>query len=281
MAVDNCTRVCANCEAQFKRDRKGQSTKYCQKCCEEAGTCNHCGKIVKATPSSPKKFCSRACHAKHKTVRVKSITCRYCKETKKRVVRKTGDAGLYCSDKCARKDRKERSIKRKAKLKEVKAESKALRSIAVKVRAWARRQDICLNCLKKYTKARYQRYCTELCRQEAEALVREAYKKSERGRELKAAYKAKRRALKATTSVEAVNPYEVFKRDSWLCHLCGLKTKKSLRGTSEDLAPELEHIVPLSKGGTHTLDNVACSCRKCNLSKGSKTVGQLGLPLHQ
>lgn len=101
MAVDNCTRVCANCEAQFKRDRKGQSTKYCQKCCEEAGACNHCGKIVKATPSKPKKFCSRVCHAKHKTVRVKSVTCRYCKETKKRVVRKTGDAGLYCSRSCA------------------------------------------------------------------------------------------------------------------------------------------------------------------------------------
>lgn len=281
MAVKDYTRVCANCEAQFKRENKGQSTKYCQKCCEESGTCNQCGKIAKATPSKPKKFCSRVCYANHKTVRLKSVTCRYCKETKKRVVRKTGDAGLYCSDRCARKHRKELSVQRQARANKVKAESKALRLIAAKVRVWTRRQDVCLNCLKAYTKGRYQRYCTELCRIEAKALTREAYKKSERGRELKASYKAKRRALKASTSAEAISPFDVFKRDSWLCHLCGAKTRKALRGTSEDLAPELEHIVPLSKGGTHTLDNVACSCRKCNLSKGARVIGQLGLALSQ
>ena len=31
----------------------------------------------------------------------------------------------------------------------------------------------------------------------------------------------------------------------------------------------LDHIVPLSKGGTHTTDNFALACSKCNCSKGS------------
>jgi 5-methylcytosine-specific restriction endonuclease McrA len=33
-------------------------------------------------------------------------------------------------------------------------------------------------------------------------------------------------------------------------------------------APELDHIIPLSAGGAHTLDNVACAHRSCNLEKG-------------
>lgn len=35
--------------------------------------------------------------------------------------------------------------------------------------------------------------------------------------------------------------------------------------------PHLDHVVPLSRGGTHTLDNVVWSCAPCNLSKHAKT----------
>lgn len=48
-------------------------------------------------------------------------------------------------------------------------------------------------------------------------------------------------------------------------------------GTCHDKAPELEHIIPLSRGGLHTFSNVACSCRKCNHAKGDKEYGQLNL----
>ena len=32
----------------------------------------------------------------------------------------------------------------------------------------------------------------------------------------------------------------------------------------------IEHIVPLSAGGTHTPDNIVCSCARCNLSKNAR-----------
>ena len=35
---------------------------------------------------------------------------------------------------------------------------------------------------------------------------------------------------------------------------------------------QLEHIHPLSKGGTHTADNVVPACPSCNYSKGSKSL---------
>lgn len=35
---------------------------------------------------------------------------------------------------------------------------------------------------------------------------------------------------------------------------------------------QLDHVIPLSKGGSHTMDNFAISCKSCNCSKGNKTL---------
>lgn len=84
-----------------------------------------------------------------------------------------------------------------------------------------------------------------------------------------------RRARQAGLDRERFDPVEIFERDGWRCHLCGRKTDKRLRGTYAKRAPQLDHIVPISKGGPHTRLNVACSCHECNNRKGSKIVGQL------
>ena len=67
--------------------------------------------------------------------------------------------------------------------------------------------------------------------------------------------------------IDSVDPYAIFRRDKWTCYICGRNTPKRKRGTYEPSAPELEHIVPLSKGGAHNEHNLACSCRECNQSK--------------
>ena len=87
---------------------------------------------------------------------------------------------------------------------------------------------------------------------------------------------ARDKRIKAAT-VETFDPFEVFDRDKWRCHICGVKTPKRLRGTYEDNAPELDHIIPLAAGGEHSRRNTACSCRKCNIAKSDKPLGQLRL----
>lgn len=72
-----------------------------------------------------------------------------------------------------------------------------------------------------------------------------------------------------------VDPIKVFERDGWRCHLCKIRTPKRLRGTTDDRAPELDHIIPIAAGGKHTYENTACACRLCNRKKGSKPLGQL------
>lgn len=86
--------------------------------------------------------------------------------------------------------------------------------------------------------------------------------------------KAKRRARIRGLPFESIDPLKIFERDKWICHICKKKTPKKLRGTFDDKAPELDHIVTLADGGSHTYSNVACSCRKCNQKKGSISLGQ-------
>jgi 5-methylcytosine-specific restriction endonuclease McrA len=69
----------------------------------------------------------------------------------------------------------------------------------------------------------------------------------------------------------------VFARDGWLCHICGGRTDKARRGTYHPNAPELDHIVPLAKGGAHSYANTACAHRKCNAAKSDTIMGQPSL----
>jgi len=40
---------------------------------------------------------------------------------------------------------------------------------------------------------------------------------------------------------------------------------------------ELDHIVPVSKGGTHTQDNVLFCCSDCNKKKSDKYIDEINL----
>jgi 5-methylcytosine-specific restriction endonuclease McrA len=70
----------------------------------------------------------------------------------------------------------------------------------------------------------------------------------------------------------------VFERDGWRCQMCGEHTPRRSMGSCEPCAPELDHRVPISKGGGHLWANVQCLCRACNGRKGaSLIVGQMPL----
>lgn len=79
--------------------------------------------------------------------------------------------------------------------------------------------------------------------------------------------RVKRKALERSLFIENVDPIKVFNHSHWMCSYCGIDTPKELRGTYNDNAPELDHIIPLSKGGTHEYNNVQLLCRRCNAAK--------------
>ena len=59
----------------------------------------------------------------------------------------------------------------------------------------------------------------------------------------------------------------VFARDDWRCQYCGAA------------AENLDHVIPKSRGGTHTWDNVVAACRRCNSKKENRSFQDAGLRL--
>ena len=67
----------------------------------------------------------------------------------------------------------------------------------------------------------------------------------------------------------------LFARDDYSCQYCG-KHKKELRGRQ---FLTRDHIVPLSRGGDNTWENVVTSCSPCNNRKGDRIPREVGLKL--
>ncbi len=61
----------------------------------------------------------------------------------------------------------------------------------------------------------------------------------------------------------------VFARDGHRCQYCNRA------------AENIDHVVPRSKGGTHTWDNVVASCRSCNSRKEAHSLADAGLRLRR
>lgn len=59
----------------------------------------------------------------------------------------------------------------------------------------------------------------------------------------------------------------VFARDDWTCQYCGAA------------AENIDHVVPRSRGGSHTWDNVVAACRRCNSRKENQLIQDAGLRL--
>ena len=59
----------------------------------------------------------------------------------------------------------------------------------------------------------------------------------------------------------------VFARDGGRCVYCG------------GSATSIDHVVPRSRGGTHTWDNVVAACRRCNHTKADRSLAEMGWAL--
>lgn len=72
---------------------------------------------------------------------------------------------------------------------------------------------------------------------------------------------AYRRAREAGAEAVLVRIDEVIERDQGVCYLCGQAVPRS--------EISIDHIIPLSMGGSHTLANLGLTHLRCNVRKGS------------
>ena len=70
---------------------------------------------------------------------------------------------------------------------------------------------------------------------------------------------------------------KLYKRDEGICYLCGIKcdwndyvVRSNGVTVAGDNYPSIEHVMPLSRGGLHSWNNVRLACRGCNTKKNDK-----------
>lgn len=59
---------------------------------------------------------------------------------------------------------------------------------------------------------------------------------------------------------------KLVRKDKDVCHICGEKVDMSI-DTNSGRYGSIDHVIPISKGGTHTWDNVKLAHRECNSLK--------------
>lgn len=67
----------------------------------------------------------------------------------------------------------------------------------------------------------------------------------------------------------ALNRRAVFARDGHRCQYCGAD------------AENIDHVIPRSKGGSHSWDNVVAACRPCNARKEDRFLKDTGMKLRR
>lgn len=255
--------------------------------------CAQCGDDL--APSGRPMYCSRACSqkaqdAKKAAYRTKAkqreSNCAHCGAG----FSTFQSSAIYCGKKCKRNSWGKRNPNSPALQR-----SRARRPVQVVCKVWA---DHCATCGQAFVSRRQRIYCCEACfptapiRRPKVSILPEVkvcrccgnkYKPAFTGggpsqycgadckesaeRHRKRIAKVRRKAAQRGATVETVDPFKVFERDGWLCRLCGISTPKVKRGTYDGDAPELDHIVALSKGGEHSYRNTQCLCRSCNSKK--------------
>jgi len=252
---------CAYCGKEFKprrdRRRKSELSIYCSKECANKARwkvkiCKYCGKEYLNGEGYNQVYCSKECRDKDYT--------KVCAVCSKRFVALKKTATICYKDECQKEYTRQRSKEYEIS----KHQSKRL---------------VCKECgkvfLPEYGDQR-RVYCSDEC-------AKRAYRKTDAYRVSRSECNKRRRARMRNVAVEIFGTREIFDRDNWICQICGGKVNKHLKWPHPKSA-SLDHVIPISKGGTHTRDNVQLAHLICNTVKGDGNIalndgGQMVLAL--
>ncbi|MFF5445481.1 HNH endonuclease [Streptomyces sp. NPDC012888] len=138
----------------------------------------------------------------------------------------------------------------------------------------------CEGCGAVYeTRVRRQRWCSRRCKDAHHgAAFRAAGKRArlspeaqERQRLSWQVKNRRRRAAKRGGKSELYTLQEIAERDGWLCQLCGDPVPMDVKVPGL-LAPTIDHIIAVSRGGDDTRANVQLAHFRCNSAKGPRQV---------
>jgi 5-methylcytosine-specific restriction endonuclease McrA len=130
------------------------------------------------------------------------------------------------------------------------------------------RQKRVASAKKRAATPEFKAYAKEWAKSEKGAKCRRVrvnkYAQTEKGAAANKRRRAARRSRRAAilNTLTAVEWNEILAAHDYRCRYCD-------QSFSADLPATQDHIIPISKGGHHTRDNIVPACKPCNSSKGT------------
>jgi 5-methylcytosine-specific restriction endonuclease McrA len=122
--------------------------------------------------------------------------------------------------------------------------------------------------------AQLNNYCSIECNKQSKKITRKRHEKINRHK-YKRIKDDKQWARIYGNKYEPISRTIVYRKHNYICTSCGVKCFHPNKDNyNQSNAATLDHIIPKSKGGSHTYDNVTLLCRSCNTIKGDKIVTQ-------
>lgn len=245
--------------------------------------CSYCGRSFEAHNKS-KMYCSRKCRdIAYKTNKGLNVntnlepyhkTCIICGKQYETY----RDNSLCCSPKCTEENKKQKAKKYKKihprKTKHTQDEYKNI------VKAQAEQRKLKKELENEWIRLSHtvERTCV-ICGSKFYCLDREINKTCSHECSRKYINQRSDKRISKAIRKDFISLRRLYKRDKGICYLCGEKCDFSSKNISKkgteycgDLYPTIEHVIPISKGGLHSWDNVRLACWKCNTKKADGVI---------
>ena len=270
------SRSCPICDKEFEPNRKGALTKYCsQNCADEARRIRNRERWRKQNPDWNKKIIKK---------------CEWCGDDYS-VPKRYAHQARFCSNKCQQTwysrvvnghkpieernaERREQKLKRQAKLEKERV-IKTLRSLLIRVIKHKEEQERTKRLTRKCEECGTMFYDphphTLTCSSEC------SRKRSKR----LSKYYERKRINKYNLVDKDISLKRLYERDKGICYLCGEPCDYNDKVITDEgyyivgeTYPTIDHVIPISKGGKHSWDNVKLAHHYCNtLKKDNKIKG--------
>ena len=207
-----------------------------------------------------------------------TVRCRDCGRTFERafhIFRDVANGTWTCANECplCRSDKQTAESDRREAIRKAEHERDAQEKAQRKAEQLSRKigdqlikrlaTRVCKNCGKEFcielSDYHSEIYCSEACQKRCHDRI----KRDKRVRRMKA------RVMDPDITLE-----KLYARDGGVCYLCGRTCdwtdSQTIDGqfVAGETYPSIDHVKPISKGGTHTWDNIKLACRHCNTVKG-------------
>ena len=199
------------------------------------------------------------------------MRCKACNEALKRNTKLVWQRGITCNA-CKKHQTIEKQREKQNLLNEIRTQRAVLRKLITRLEKAKRKYSDkanktitkeCACCGKEFKTTRTaQVYCCKQCANKAQNKVHELKRE---------------RHIKNNGLIDKdITLLKLFEREKGICYLCGCECDYNDCETTDNVFivgktyPSIDHIIPISKGGTHSWDNVKLAHVSCNSKKRDK-----------